>query len=219
MWWCRPKMPRQRSVFMETRLAFVLPLKRKPPIGAGLSCSFEAEPLPSRLSRLQSLRRAIGYGASLYRPQDLEGTCARLREAGVSVSEIREGRKPGTRVATVQVPLPRSTHFAPSAASPWRYVTGGLGSGLGTRSSGEKGPWKSFCSRPYRRCWEPRCVASTWLRASTRPSTRRFIGPGSVMGCSSLRSSRRPRVSPYKRPLPAALASFTSIPRPQERGS
>ena len=34
--------------------------------------------------------------------QDLEGTCARLREAGVSVSEIREGRKPGTRVATVK---------------------------------------------------------------------------------------------------------------------
>ena len=33
MWWCRPKMPRQRSVFMETRLAFVLPLKRSPRLG------------------------------------------------------------------------------------------------------------------------------------------------------------------------------------------
>ena len=62
MWWCRPKMPRQRSVFMETRLAFVLPLKRKPPIGVGLSCSFEAEPLPSRLSRLQSLRERSVMG-------------------------------------------------------------------------------------------------------------------------------------------------------------
>jgi catechol 2,3-dioxygenase-like lactoylglutathione lyase family enzyme len=41
------------------------------------------------------------WGLALKSP-DLEATQARLIEAGVDVSDIREGRKPGTRVCTVK---------------------------------------------------------------------------------------------------------------------
>jgi len=41
------------------------------------------------------------WGLALKSP-DLEVTQARLSEAGVDVSDIREGRKPGTRVCTVK---------------------------------------------------------------------------------------------------------------------
>jgi catechol 2,3-dioxygenase-like lactoylglutathione lyase family enzyme len=41
------------------------------------------------------------YGIS-YRVADLEAQCARLRAAGVDVSSIRPGMKPGTRVASVR---------------------------------------------------------------------------------------------------------------------
>ena len=49
-----------------------------------------AEPVPDTI-----------YGVS-YRVADLEATQARLLEAGLDVSELRPGMKPGTRVATVR---------------------------------------------------------------------------------------------------------------------
>jgi hypothetical protein len=37
-----------------------------------------------------------------WRVADIEATRARLASSGVEVSEVRDGRKPGTRVATVR---------------------------------------------------------------------------------------------------------------------
>lgn len=37
-----------------------------------------------------------------YRCSDIEGLCAILADTGIAVSDVREGRKPGTRVATVK---------------------------------------------------------------------------------------------------------------------
>ncbi|WP_277453846.1 VOC family protein [Janibacter sp. DB-40] len=44
------------------------------------------------------------FGGVAWRVADLEATHARLSAAGVEVSEVREGRKPGTRVTTVRDP-------------------------------------------------------------------------------------------------------------------
>ena len=44
------------------------------------------------------------FGGLAWRVADLEATHGRLVEAGTEVSEIRSGRKPGTRVATVRDP-------------------------------------------------------------------------------------------------------------------
>lgn len=41
------------------------------------------------------------FGGVAWRVADLEATCERLASAGTEVSEVRPGRKPGTRVATV----------------------------------------------------------------------------------------------------------------------
>ena len=41
------------------------------------------------------------YGVS-WRVADVEATRKRLQEAGLEVSEVREGRKPGTRVFTIR---------------------------------------------------------------------------------------------------------------------
>ena len=61
--------------------------------GGALTVEVIASPKSSETDRL--------WGIALETP-DLEGTCARLRDAGVIVSELRAGRKPGTRVATVK---------------------------------------------------------------------------------------------------------------------
>jgi hypothetical protein len=37
-----------------------------------------------------------------FKSQDIEATQKRMREAGIEVSEVRDGRKPGTRVCTVK---------------------------------------------------------------------------------------------------------------------
>lgn len=44
------------------------------------------------------------FGGVAWRVGDLEATRARLTAAGVELSEVREGRKPGTRVTTVRDP-------------------------------------------------------------------------------------------------------------------
>lgn len=44
------------------------------------------------------------FGGVAWRVGDLEATRARLAAAGVELSEVREGRKPGTRVTTVRDP-------------------------------------------------------------------------------------------------------------------
>lgn len=61
--------------------------------GGALTVEVIASPKSSESDRL--------WGIAL-ETLDLEGTCARLRDAGVIVSELREGRKPGTQVATVK---------------------------------------------------------------------------------------------------------------------
>lgn len=44
------------------------------------------------------------FGGVAWRVADLDATRARLTQAGVELSEVREGRKPGTRVTTVRDP-------------------------------------------------------------------------------------------------------------------
>lgn len=43
-----------------------------------------------------------GFWGVAYRCKDIDAFCARLKGSGVAVSEIRDGRKPGTRVATLK---------------------------------------------------------------------------------------------------------------------
>ena len=43
------------------------------------------------------------FGGICWRVADIDATHARLAEAGVDVSEVRTGRKPGTRVMTVRI--------------------------------------------------------------------------------------------------------------------
>ena len=43
-----------------------------------------------------------GFWGIAYRCADIEATRSRLLDSEIAVTEVREGRKPGTRVATVK---------------------------------------------------------------------------------------------------------------------
>ena len=83
------------------RLGIRLALDRLVPEWGGRMLFFRAGKLTLEVIAAEETTESSFWGIA-YLCADIDKTRARLREANVSVTEIREGRKPGTRVATIK---------------------------------------------------------------------------------------------------------------------
>jgi catechol 2,3-dioxygenase-like lactoylglutathione lyase family enzyme len=83
------------------RLGIRLALDRTVPEWGGRMLFFRAGKLTLEAIASEQVTRSAFWGIA-YRCMDIEETAARLRDGGVALTDIREGRKPGTRVATVK---------------------------------------------------------------------------------------------------------------------
>jgi catechol 2,3-dioxygenase-like lactoylglutathione lyase family enzyme len=82
-------------------LGIRLALDRLVPEWGGRMLFFRAGKLTLEVIAAEEIAKSSFWGIA-YLCTDIDKSRARLCEAGVSVTEIREGRKPGTRVATVK---------------------------------------------------------------------------------------------------------------------
>ena len=83
------------------RLEIRLALDRLVPEWGGRMLFFRAGKLTLEVIASEDIARTEFWGIA-YQCADIEVTRSRLQKGGVSVTDIREGRKPGTRVATVK---------------------------------------------------------------------------------------------------------------------
>jgi catechol 2,3-dioxygenase-like lactoylglutathione lyase family enzyme len=84
-----------------SRLGIRLALDKLAPQWGGRMLFFRAGRLTLEVISAEETTRTAFWGIA-YQCADIEATVAQLQERGVSVTEIRDGRKPGTRVATVK---------------------------------------------------------------------------------------------------------------------
>jgi predicted enzyme related to lactoylglutathione lyase len=88
--------------FYGEQLGIRLALEQHVPEWGGTQLFFRASSMSIEvIASAKSPAQDELWGLAL-KSADLDATQARLRESGVEVSDIREGRKPGTRVCTVK---------------------------------------------------------------------------------------------------------------------
>ena len=104
MWWSRPADPERAAALYGARLGLDMALDRSHPDWGRLMffrCGDLIVEVVHRPGKDTDAARDRLWGLS-WRVADADATRARLVSAGVDVSEVRAGRKPGTRVLTVR---------------------------------------------------------------------------------------------------------------------
>ena len=84
-----------------SRLGIRLAMDKTVPEWGGRMLFFRAGQLTLEVIASDEIEQDVFWGIA-YQCGDIERTAKRLRASGVALSDIRDGRKPGTRVATVK---------------------------------------------------------------------------------------------------------------------
>jgi len=88
--------------FYGDQLGIRLALEQEVPEWGGTQLFFRASSMSIEVIASDTAPEQDTLWGLALKSDDLDVTHARLTESGVAVSEIREGRKPGTRVCTVK---------------------------------------------------------------------------------------------------------------------
>jgi len=102
MWWSHQRIPERAAALYGARLGLDMALDRSHPDWGRLMFFRCGDLIVEVVHRPDAHADKDKLWGLSWRVADIDATWARLASAGIDVSEVRTGRKPGTRVLTVR---------------------------------------------------------------------------------------------------------------------